>query len=353
MSDEWLRDLMRVRFGEQMRYIVVGKERHKDGAPHLHAYIQFVTSLDAKKDTFDISLENEEFHANIKTVRGRADKAIAYVKKEGRWCDYGESPLKAAKERREEKVRYALTHTIEEAAESGKFSLFELNAMTRLQKEMKEREQVWPPFKKRKVFWYYGSTGTGKTRVGMRKIRQCKRWVKLDGCLRQFINGYNGEEGVLIDDMRAGTIDFNTLLALLDGYPTRVNVKGGHREWMAEVIVITAPKRPEEVFYDHVKEQPWDRIEQLTRRIDEFRDFDQKGFGEDPDDVETVVLQPMEQQAKHGYLAPAPELIPESPQEAVLFEESEISAIPGSLNEEVEIINGVVHPLFGEMPKFK
>ena len=69
-----------------------------------------------------------------------------------------------------------------------------------------------------------------------------------------------------------------------------------------------------------------------------IRDFNEKPYGSDPGDLSTVVQER------------DPEM---SPQEAVIEEEAELSVIPGSLDGEVEIVNGVVHPLFGEMPKFK
>ena len=91
---------------------------------------------------------------------------------------------------------------------------------------MKMEIRVWNKFETRRVFWFCGATGTGKTRVGMHIVSREKSWVKLNGNLKDFMIGYDDEEGVLIDDIRAGSINFEQLLAITDGYSTIVNVKG-------------------------------------------------------------------------------------------------------------------------------
>ena len=106
------------------------------------------------------------------------------------------------------------------------------------------------------------------------------------------MNGYNGESAVLLDDIRAGSIDFEVLLSITDGYPHYVNVNGSFREWMAEIVVITAPKRPEVVFYDTEKDRPWDKVDQLLRRIDHFRNFDDQPYGTLPEDGQIVQPEP-------------------------------------------------------------
>ncbi len=341
-----IRDELRGRFGEEaIDYIVVSEEHHENGDPHRHACIKFKEVKKVKKDAFDIIRDAESYHANIESVRGNGRKAIEYVRKDGVWCDYGNDPLTVAKMTREEKMNFVMTHTANEIVESGRFTVFEVNAALRMKDALSREKITWPIFRKRVVHWYYGATGSGKTRVAMRRVTQFDSWAKLNGTMKSFVNGYHGERAVVIDDLRAGSVDFEILLAMLDGYPCVVNVKGGYVEWKAEFICLTAPKRPEEIFYDHQREQPWDKVDQLLRRIDILRDFDEIPYGAWDDDLDTVVL------PVYGpELPPEPEIVPE---EAELIEEEEFSTIPGTLAGDFEIIDGVVHPLFGVMPKFK
>ena len=270
---------------------------------------------------------------------------MEYCKKGGNWIDWGVDPQLARRLTHVEKMNYILTHDIDDILTCGHFGVGETANALKLKQFMQARKLQWPIFRKRRVYWFYGSTGSGKTRVGMRIVRRHDKWVKLNGSLRSFVNGYEDQAGVMIDDLRAGTIDFETLLAILDGYPTWVNVKGGIREWIAETIVITAPKRPEEVFYDHTREQPWDKVDQLLRRIDVLRDFDEMKYGEDPDDLTTVVI-PVCGPLVRSLPTEVVEKGDETPaaEEAELEEEPTISVIQGSLDGPVDIVDGGVVP---------
>ena len=324
----------------ELEYILIGHEKHKDEGDHLHVMLLFMNTQEVRTKSFDILKEGDTFHPNIQTARS-ARNVIDYCKKGGDWMDWGVSPLLSRQMTRNEKINYILTHDIDEILKCGMFGVGEMNGALRLKREMEGRRLLWPTYQKRKVFWFYGSTGSGKTRVGMRIVRQEERWVKMNGSMRTFMNGYTGQTGVLIDDLRAGSIDFETLLSILDGYPTFVNVKGGYLEWSAKVIVITAPKRPEEIFFNHEQNQPWDKVDQLLRRIDVLRDFDEKKYGDDPDDMTTVVM-PM-----CGPLVrslPTEEMPACEPPEAEIEEEVELSAIPGSLNGSIVIVDGSVVP---------
>ena len=231
-----------------MKYVVAASEQHADGNPHLHAYMKLYAAVTIGVRTLDLIVENETYHPNVRTVLGRPRAVIEYVKKGETWCEWGDDPTKADRLEQKEKVAFATQHTLRECAESGHFSLFELNAIQRLKDTLAMSERVWGTWEPRKVWWFYGDTGTGKTRVAMRYATQYPSWVKLNGNLKEFVNGYDHQEAVVIDDLRAGGIDFEQLLALTDGYCTMVKIKGGYREWRARLVIITAPKRPEEVF---------------------------------------------------------------------------------------------------------
>lgn len=123
-----------------------------------------------------------------------------------------------------------------------------------------------------KVFWFHGSTGTGKTRFvwDFAEEKGLDMWVSHPENLNWF-DGYDGEKVALFDDFRASTCPFSKLLRLLDRYPMRVPVKGDFTSWNPDYIFITSPYKPKYIyrrFEDHVED-----LAQLTRRITEIRLF--------------------------------------------------------------------------------
>lgn len=118
---------------------------------------------------------------------------------------------------------------------------------------------------KTEVHWYWGPTGTGKSREAAEKWPDayykmpCNKWW----------DGYNGEETVIIDDYRKDLCTFAELLRLLDRYAHRVENKGGSIPFCSKRIVITSCKHPEAIWEGRTEED----LAQLMRRIDVIKYF--------------------------------------------------------------------------------
>lgn len=112
---------------------------------------------------------------------------------------------------------------------------------------------------KPEVFWFYGHSGSGKTRTAYEMMPDCYRKTNSSG---QWWDGYDAHPDVLIDDFKDGTLTYSSLLELLDRYECRVQYKGGSRQFLARRIVITSIHPPDYWFVDDVE---------LRRRIDEIR----------------------------------------------------------------------------------
>ncbi len=120
------------------------------------------------------------------------------------------------------------------------------------------------------VRWYWGPTGTGKTRAA---IAEAERdfgvdplWTSSDSL--KWFDGYDAHEVVLLDDFRSDDIKLRWMLRLLDRYAVRVQNKGGYRAWKPKRIYITCPRPPRECFLDSGED-----IEQLMRRITTVKEF--------------------------------------------------------------------------------
>jgi len=115
------------------------------------------------------------------------------------------------------------------------------------------------------VYWYWGPTGTGKTRLA--SVQSPDAYWKSSA--HQWWDGYDGRSDVIIDDYRCSFCPFNELLRLLDRYPYQAQIKGGTVELSAPNIYITAPKAPTVMWESRTEED----LNQLLRRIDHVREF--------------------------------------------------------------------------------
>lgn len=113
------------------------------------------------------------------------------------------------------------------------------------------------------VRWYFGPTGTGKTRAVYDEFPGCYRILS-----HKWWDGYRGQDTVLVDDIRTGWCRYEELLRLTDRYPFRVEVKGGSCEVQFRRIIFTCPFSPTELFGACGED-----IGQLLRRISIIREW--------------------------------------------------------------------------------
>lgn len=256
----------------EIQYAIVCEELHADGVAHHHAVVIMGKRLKRRLNCFNF----DEFVCNVKRLRSQVDvkKAVKYVKKDGDFIEEGELPEYCKKLDKREKAYFAIQHSNAECIDSGYFNFSEL---TKIQHIRNMFLSDWPQFSKRIVKWYWGPTGSGKTRTAFAELLEetdvKNIWIS-SGKLEPFLNGYTGQQCVILDDFRPGSCRFDLLLRLFDGYPVTVNVKGSTCNWMAKIIIVTAPIAPEEMYVNHETGQPWDHLDQLLRRIDLIKEFE-------------------------------------------------------------------------------
>jgi len=125
------------------------------------------------------------------------------------------------------------------------------------------------------IYWYYGCTGTGKTRRVL-EAQEPKPFIPLN---YKWWEGYEGQDGVLLDDLRPEWCKPAELLRLLDPYryQYRVEIKGGSRHLVATKIWVTCPWHPRD-FWKDTQEDPG----QLIRRLTELVHFRSDGEWQQP-----------------------------------------------------------------------
>lgn len=235
-------------------YLCYGLEKCPNtGREHLQGYIYFknAKSFSAVKKLLPTQ--------HLERSNGSTADNVKYCSKEGNFKEFGDRPSQGA--RNDIKI-------IKDKILTGEFNIRDVVASATSYQSVRMAEVCLKYFEpsrnwKPTVCWYYGETGTGKTRDAFEECEEpylCmedNRWWE----------GYDGHEEVIIDDYRRDFCKFRTLLRILDRYEHRVECKGGSRQLRAKKIIITTTKSPEDTWEGRTSED----LQQLSRRIDIIR----------------------------------------------------------------------------------
>jgi hypothetical protein len=121
---------------------------------------------------------------------------------------------------------------------------------------MRPRSPTDPP---PRVYWYWGSTGVGKSRRVSEEAGDDVYWAPGG----KWWCGYRQQKSVVLDDFRPEDMSFHHLLKLLDRYPYRVEWKGGGCWVNTDQFFITAPDPPQYMYQNMCEKL----LQQLIRRI--------------------------------------------------------------------------------------
>ena len=256
-------------------FAIVSEELHQDGNTHLHAYIKTRHAIGHVKSTF---FDLEGHHPHLETVRS-VKSWIEYVNKEGNWCEYGQNPITqqrlTTKERNEKIIKDGIVKCIVDGTVSIQ------NAQRTIAGIQEMKMLTNGPWNPPTVYWFHGKTGSGKSR---RAIEICEEDVWMSGENLKLFDGYRGQRTVIFDDLRTNFCTMNFLLRLLDRYKLFVPIKAGFADWRPELIIITCPVPPRQLFVNRETGGEWDNVDQVVRRVDEMRDFDEQQYGSLPED---------------------------------------------------------------------
>lgn len=181
------------------------------------------------------------------------ERCIKYCKKEGNSVEQGKPPIgqgKSSKLRDVADLILAGT-TVKQIAKVPELLPLVINHHRGLQfaEEILRADRT----DRAEVYWLYGESGTGKTRVAS-QLGAERAYVKDNGSV--FWNGYDGEDVVIINEyypkdheissMRSTSgWSFPDFLQVIDRYAYKAQTKGGHKTFDPKLIVITSIYPPE------------------------------------------------------------------------------------------------------------
>ena len=236
---------------------------------------------------------------HLEAAKGSKDQCKAYCSKEesrDSEAGFGYTELgdfEAVPERRGQGARNDIHSAARAIADGAEISAIAQDfpdtfvkyhrGFTALQSALHAKPRVREPggvFEPPRVYWFHGSTGTGKSHAVYEAVGDADLYVKPPG--NSWFDGYRGQSTILLDDYRSSWFPFSYLLRLLDRYPLQVEVKGGYVQFRASVIYITCPKSPD-VLYADLEVRSEGSLAQLLRRITEVR-----RFGDDADEPPAI-----------------------------------------------------------------
>lgn len=256
-TKEDLKQFMTSQVKKQVSYYILGFEVGQQQTPHIQGYIHFHNAKSF------MNVKKMITRAHIEKQHGSINENIAYCSKDNHYIEYGEPPKSGDRTDLKTIKKKVMEHIpIKDIIRDDIENLQQIKFMETLLKYQQPKER-----KKPYIQWYYGETGTGKTRDAIRFAELLNEDYYISMKNLQWWDGYIGQKVVIIDDFRKDFCTFHELLRILDRYPYRVNVKGSSLWFEPEHIIITSCYRPEEV-YDTRED-----IKQLLRRIDKVRLF--------------------------------------------------------------------------------
>lgn len=240
-------------------YIVFQKESGENETPHLQGYAQF----DRAVRLGHVKKCNERAHWEVR--RGTHEQAVQYCTKEDTRIEvpvHLGSPVTQGKRSDLDLVYDAIKEgksdkDIQEEHTSAYFKYYK--AVDRVRANL-----MLPRSEKPEVLWYYGATGTGKTRLAYEENPGAYFKDMSNG---KWWDGYNQQDCVVFDDMRKDTFKFHELLRILDRYPLMVEYKGGAKHFNSPKIIITSCFHPKDMY------ETREDLQQLLRRIDKVIHF--------------------------------------------------------------------------------
>lgn len=244
-------------------YICYGFEvAPSTGTKHIQGYIQLDSAqrYSFLHNYFDFKKDNETLKFHVEIANGTPEQNKVYCQKDGDFYEFGvataqgaRTDLKEIKEKIKENPKNL--HQIIDEHGNNYQQLKYAESLSRYYFDKRNPDN--PP----KVFWIFGSTGVGKTKLVSKTFEDVcyvssYKWLGTD---------YVQNECLCLDDFREGDLLFNVVLKITDRYPFTLEYKGGQIPLNSPYIVFTSPKCINLTFITGTED-----LKQLKRRIIEI-----------------------------------------------------------------------------------
>jgi len=251
--------------GTESVYIVVGKEVGESLTPHLQGFVVF-------KDARTLSVIKKKICSKChwEPCKGSVDENYIYCTKDGIFEERGVKPMNSKEKGslggEAEKVRWK---RIIEAAEAGDNEWLKENEPRvyaegeRTILSIRKRARAAPEtLESMDNEWWYGPTGTGKSRKAYEENPKAFRKDPKE----RWWDGYEGQDVVIIDDFDKFQVSQGgDMKRWMDHYPFMAAYKGGYMEIRPKKIIVTSNYSPDQIWEDTETVDPIKRRVKLVR----------------------------------------------------------------------------------------
>lgn len=218
----------------EIKEYVICEEKHKDGNPHLHAFIKLMGRKRFRPDLFDV----DGYHGHYEPAKSFRC-VVRYVTKEGNYIS--NIDVKSALEKKGKLTKEDLLKDVDYVLDNKKINPLQVANWYKnscvykmLINGKKEMPDVLP--EKRRHLWIWGSSNTGKTT----RLRQQMKEKGMDNFFQIPSNndwiGYDDQYYLYFDEYK-GQLTIQELNKICDG-GAKMNVKGGSVMLRYDVQVI-------------------------------------------------------------------------------------------------------------------
>ena len=136
-----------------------------------------------------------------------------------------------------------------DAARAANIKRVRNDMVTMLELERLVKPRAYETSERPRLILHNGPTGTGKTRTCMHFYRMGFLWYPVNGGYRIWIDGYLGEDLIVLDEFYGG-LDFVSLRVMCGIAPCSFQVKGGIAQVLAKTFVFTSTMEPSTWYED-------------------------------------------------------------------------------------------------------
>lgn len=253
-TDEDLEELKKLEDSPKVRYIIAGQEVGEEGTKHIQGYVYFHNA------TAFSTIKGFLPRSHIEPCKGTPEQNIAYCSKDGEFYEKGERPISQKRKGELEKERW---DDIKDKAKRGKLDEIPSDIFVKHYRTLRaiEKDHAEMPEDADDCTgkWYYGDTGTGKSRKARSEnpgayLKMCNKWW----------DSYNGEDVVIIEDFDKQHVVLGHHLKIwADRYAFPAEIKGGKINIRPKLIIVTSNWHPKEIWGQEPQ-----TLEPILRRFD-------------------------------------------------------------------------------------